>query len=157
MRRRSFRRWLRRTGDRSWSGLRNLIFRNLFIERSEREIVALANRGHKSANSIEQSAVIIAARKSRPHALAHFTNHTVGQLALNSFAELSKEVRLLDYNYQQDTFVRARRRADVPIFGDTQRIIIKIFAAGTLNDRDDELYFCALLQICEDSLQTLLS
>ena len=89
-----------------------------------------------------------------PHALSHVSDQTVGKISPSRPRCLGEELPIVGGNQQQNTLVQTGRSANLPIVGNSQRIIVEIFRAAAFHRRDHKVDPRPLLQIFQDLLQT---
>lgn len=130
-------------------------FASLWIERGEIETVQLTEAVNEGANTVQQACTISAAADLLAHVLAHFTDQSLRQVNAGAAGNLAEELSVICCNHNQQSFIGAGGRADLPIVGDGERIIVKVFAAGGLDDGDCKIDVSLLLQFLENSFQSL--
>src|SRR5713226_5494387 len=148
-------RWRRHwTLDDAWPRLRNQTFGRLLVERFESEIVSFAENVYESFDSGQQPLAVASAFNFRAHAPAHVANQAVGEVGLNTAAEVRKELSVVSGNHEYESFAWALR-PNVPLVGDAQRIVVEIFGAHALDGRDEKLNAGSLFQISENGFESL--
>ena len=135
--------------------LRDLNSAILRIERRKIELSLLADGIHEHSDSIEQRDAHSAALDLLADVLPHVTDYTVGQRRARAATYLRKELAGVGCDQKQDALVFSGRRADVPIVGHAQRVVIEILGARALDYDNDELNADLLLQILKHSFETL--